>query len=105
MKLILIMTVKRRARIIEMYDMACAVLQWDPPATYELPASDQFTAGQRQGPYTGHTIRALTEFEQGNSQPTNDASWALKHQSDYAIKQGILHKARIKGKSQHAKTQ
>ena len=96
-------------RIIEMCDMACAALQWDPPATYELPSADQFRAGQRQDPYTtcntSHIIRALTEFEQGNSQPTEDEAWAQKHQSDYAIKQWIPHKAWLKGKAQHAKTQ
>ena len=41
----------------------------------------------------------------GKSQPADDAAWSQKHQSDFAIKHGTLHKAYIKGKAQHAKPQ
>ena len=91
--------------IIEMYDMACAALTWEPPATYVLPDETTMKEAQEADKYTGHILRALTAYEHGQSQPDDDEAWAQRHNMDFAINDGILHKAWIRGKGKQAMTQ
>ena len=87
-------------RIIELYAMACVAITWEPPATYALPDETAMKEAQNADKYTGHNVilRALTAYEQGQNQPEDDEAWAQRHNMDFAIKNGILHKAWIRGK-------
>ena len=92
-------------RIIEMYAMACAALTWEPPAIYALPDEAAMEEAQNADKYTGHILIALTAYEQGQNQPEDDETWAQRHNMGFAIKDGILHKAWIRGKGKQATTQ
>ena len=69
------------------------------------PTLEQFREEQHKDPYTHHIITAITDLDQDAPQSEADRTWAQLNQSNFAIKDGTLYKAWIKGKGQHAKTQ
>ena len=92
-------------RIIEMYDMACAALTWEPPATYVLPDDTSMKAAQLADKYTGHILKALTAYEQGQ---TNQKMMKHGHSATtwtFAIKDGICTRPGLEAKGNKQQTQ
>ena len=92
-------------KIIEMYELACSAVGWQMPATYTLPTKAEMQQAQADDEYVCKIKSAIQRHEEGAYQDAAEEEWpgASDNQANYAVHEGILINAWIKGKGRHSR--